>query len=145
MQALLRDQERFLPEYKARLALLIEMARQATIEPVLITQPALFGNAIDDVSSADLSRVAIEIYRKMDGQTAWELLEKYNDVTREIGRERHVKVIDLAAQLPKSSRYFYDYLHYGKEGAAKVSDIVAEELRPMLVEKWPAQSKHASN
>jgi hypothetical protein len=111
MQALLRDQERFLPEYKARLALLIEMARQATIEPVLITQPALFGNAIDDVSSADLSRVAIEIYRKMDGQTAWELLEKYNDVTREIGRERHVKVIDLAAQLPKSSRYFYDYLH----------------------------------
>jgi len=135
-QSILNGQERFLPEYESRLALLVNMTRQSGIEPVLITQPALFGDAVDDVTQADLSRVSIEIYRKIDGRTAWNLLEKYNDVTRKIGREQDVTVIDLAREMPKSSRYFYDYLHYGKEGAVKVADIVAHGLRPLLTAKW---------
>jgi lysophospholipase L1-like esterase len=144
-QAILHSQERFLGEYESRLVILINLTRQAGIEPVLITQPALFGDAVDDVTHADLSRVSIDIYRKMDGSTAWKLLEKYNDVTRKTGREQGVSVIDLASELPKSSRYFYDYLHYGKEGAAKVASIVASELRPMLTAKWPGQVRSASN
>jgi hypothetical protein len=104
---------------------LIVMARQNGVEPVLITHPALFGEAVDDVTQADLSRISVEIYRKMNGRMAWRLLEKYNTVTRKVGHKYQAGVIDLAARLPKSSRHFYDYLHYGKEGAAKVADIVA--------------------
>src|SRR5436190_20024648 len=41
-QAIVRSQEKFLPEYESRLALLISITRASGIEPVLITQPALF-------------------------------------------------------------------------------------------------------
>lgn len=140
-ESVLHGQERFLPEYEARLVQLIDLSRENGIEPVFITHPALFGDALDDVTWSDLSLVSVEIYRKMNGRMAWRLLEKYNDITRKVGRERRVGVIDLAAQLPKSSRYFYDYLHYGKEGAARVAEIVASELCPMLKAKW---SGHAT-
>jgi lysophospholipase L1-like esterase len=137
--SILDGQERFLPEYESRLVQLIHTARENGIEPVLITQPALFGEGVDDVTQADLSRVSVEIYRRMNGRMAWKLLEKYNEVTREVAHAHNAGMIDLARQLPKSSRYYYDYLHYGKEGAAKVADIVANELCPMLQSRWPDQ------
>lgn len=142
-QSLLQGLEKPLAQYESRLARLIKMTRQSGIEPVLITQPALFGEGVDDVTQARLDRVDIEIYKKMNGRVAWKLLENYNDVTRKIGREQGVTVIDVAAKLPKSSRYFYDYLHYGKEGAAKVAEIVGHELCPMLKAKWPEHAKGA--
>jgi lysophospholipase L1-like esterase len=140
-QSLLRGLDKPLAQYESRLARLIKMTRQAGIEPVLITQPALFGEGVDDVTLARLDRVDIEIHKKMNGRVAWKLLERYNDVTRKLGREQGVTVIDLAAKLPKSSRYFYDYLHYGKEGAAKVAEIVAHDLCPKLKAKWPEHAK----
>lgn len=142
-QSLLEGLEKPLAQYESRLSRLIKMTRQSSIEPVLITQPALFGEGVDDVTQARLDRVDIEIYKKMNGRVAWRLLERYNDVTRKLGREQGVTVIDLAAKLPKSSRYFYDYLHYGKEGAAKVAEIVGHELCPLLKAKWPEHAKGA--
>ncbi len=136
-QSLLQTQEKPLARYRSRMTRLIELTRRAGTEPVLITQPALFGDAVDDVTLAKLDRVDIEIHRKMNGGVAWKLLEQYNDATRTLGRELGVTVIDLAAKLPKSSRYFYDYLHYGKEGAAKVAEIIGTELCPLLKAKWP--------
>jgi lysophospholipase L1-like esterase len=139
-ESILEGQERFLPDYESRLVRLIQMARESDIEPVLVTHPALFGEALDEETEADLARVSVEIYRKMNGRMAWKLLEKYNDVTRKVGREYHAGVIDLAVQLPKNSRYYYDYLHYGKEGAAEVAAIIDRDLCPMLQSKWPEQA-----
>jgi hypothetical protein len=39
-----------------------------------------------------------------------------------------VQVIDLAHQLPKDSRYFYDFLHFTNDGALRVGDIVFDGL-----------------
>jgi hypothetical protein len=116
---------------------LMAVTRASGITPVLITQPALFGDATDDVTQADLGRVSIEIYRQMNGHIAWRMLESYNDVTRKLGQSQNIAVIDLARQLPKSSRYFYDYIHYGKEGAQAVGRIVEQSLCPTLKAGWP--------
>jgi lysophospholipase L1-like esterase len=134
---LINGQKPLLREYESRLSRLMGLTRAAGITPVLITQPALFGDAIDDVTQADLSRVSIEIYQQMNGRTAWKMLESYNDVTRKVGQTEKVAVIDLAHQLPKSSRYFYDYIHYGKEGAQAVGRIVEHDLCPALKASWP--------
>jgi lysophospholipase L1-like esterase len=139
-QHILQGQERFLPEYESRLVSLIDLTRHSGIEPILITQPALFGETVDDVTGTDLGRVSIEIYRKMNGRTAWNLLEKYNDVTRKVGHEYGVAVIDLARKMPKTSKYFYDYIHYGKDGAAEVANIIADNLCPILTAKGYAQT-----
>ena len=68
----------------------------------------------------------------------WEVLELYNDVVRQRGREAGVLVIDLAREMPKNSAYYYDLMHYTNAGAALVADIVAAQLTPFLAKKFPA-------
>lgn len=121
--------------YTARLERLADASRRAGIEPVFITQPMLLGSGTDDVTGVDLARVKINAER--DGQTRWKELELYNDITRRVGRERGVFVIDLARRLPKTSRYFYDAIHYTPQGAQAVAELVYGELAPLLRAKFP--------
>jgi hypothetical protein len=46
-------------------------------------------------------------------------------------------VIDLAREMPKSSRYYYDLMHFSNEGNDRLAAIVARELTPFLAEKYP--------
>jgi hypothetical protein len=56
----------------------------------------------------------------------------YNDVLRKIRSEYKVHVIDLARELPKSSKYFYDLYHYNNAGAEEVAKILYKELKPIF-------------
>jgi hypothetical protein len=48
-----------------------------------------------------------------------------------------VKVVDLARELPKSSRYFYDNVHYTNEGAERVAEIIYSSACPYLAKRYP--------
>lgn len=126
---------RFLPAYGDRLREHIRIARASGIEPIFLTQPALFGDAIDDVTGVSLGELnAFE----MRGSFAWELLDSYNEATRAVGREYGVLVIDLARRLEKSSRYYYDGTHYTNAGSDRASLLIDEELCPFLAVRFPA-------
>ncbi|HEX8773139.1 MAG TPA: SGNH/GDSL hydrolase family protein [Pyrinomonadaceae bacterium] len=126
----------YLKDYEARLSRIIDICRRAGIEPVFVTQPMLTGFGTDDVTGVDLARVkANGPYQT--GKMYWDLLEVYNDSTRHVGREKGILVIDLARQLPKTSRYFYDFIHYTPQGAQAIADILYQSLCPVL------QTKHA--
>ncbi len=125
--------QEFLPPYQARVRQLIQECRAHAIEPVFITQPALFGPGRDEATGVDLSHALIQPQR--NGQLAWEILELYNNTTRSTAKEENILVIDLAAQMRKSSRYFYDYFHFTNDGAQEVARIVAEGLTPEI-KKW---------
>jgi len=127
--------EPYIGSFATRLKRLIDISREADIEPVFITQPLLVGDAVDDVTKVDLA--AIKVDETRNGQMWWKLLEVYNDVIRKVGHDNNVLIIDLAKQLPKSSRYFYDYVHYTNEGAEIVTDIIFRSLSPMLSNKFP--------
>jgi len=94
----------YLQLFQDRLQRIIEVSRTNNIDPVLITQPLLAGDGIDDVTHVDLARVTTSPGH--NGKMYWDLLEAYNDVTRRVGREQNVQVIYLARKLPKTSRYF---------------------------------------
>jgi hypothetical protein len=126
-----RHRRQFLPGYEARLRKLLLATFAYGSEPVLITQTALYGDSIDDETGIDLARVKVG---EVVGLAQWQVLDAYNDVTRRVGRELGVLVIDLARRLPKSSRYYYDYHHYTNAGAEAVAEVVAEELRGKLGE-----------
>jgi lysophospholipase L1-like esterase len=128
--ALLKDhQDHYLRPYKARLEKLLAMCREHNILPVLVTQPVLYGEGVD------LSHRFVA--KDMDGVTAWQVLELYNGVTREVGREQGVLVIDAAREMPKNSASYYDLMHYTNAGAARMADIVAAHLEPLLAGKFP--------
>jgi len=77
----------------------------------------------------------VQVNGRGNGTLEWRLLELYNDVTRRVAVAQGLLLIDLARELPKDSRLFYDFLHFTNEGAAKVAEIVAQHLVPRLRER----------
>lgn len=138
----LDKQSELVKSYKARLLRLIESSRQAGIEPILLTQPSLVGKGIDPLTGINLETIFLddELSRKLHGETNgklyWLTMELYNQQTRDVGAEAGVKVIDLANLMPRNSLYYYDYIHYTNEGAAKISEILDEHLTPHLKENY---------
>ncbi len=106
---------------------IVKRCELAGIRCVLITQPVLYGVGIDELTGVDLETIPVG---EVDGWMQWRLLQEYNRVTVSVGEETKVLVIDLANQLPKSSKYFYDLTHYNKEGAKAVAEIIYSGVEP---------------
>lgn len=130
----LEKHKKYLMSYEMRLNKLIQISRGNGIEPIFLTQPTLYGYGVDDVTKTDLER----IYKREteNGKLAWKRLELYNDVVRQVGIKENVLVIDLAKEMPKSSKYYYDFSHYTNEGAEKVADIIFKYLCPFYAKKY---------
>jgi lysophospholipase L1-like esterase len=129
--------ERYVPAYASRVADLVARSRRLGIEPVLVTQPALYGNVVDPETKVFLGTLEVSAELGLHGALAWNLLELYNDAVRDVGREQGVLVIDLAHELPKTSRLFYDFVHFNNDGSAAVADIVTARLAPFLAARFP--------
>ncbi len=135
LNALLAEHRRlYLKPYAQRLQKLIGETREHGIEPVLLTQPMIYGNVIDQMSGADLARVDIG---GVNGKTSWEILELYNEVVRQVASQNQVLLIDLATAVPKNSRYFYDTFHFTNEGCQLVAEIIFKQLARFLSAKYP--------
>lgn len=122
--------------FQFRLRYFIRLARAHDIEPVLVTQPVLYGEGVDPETGVDLGNIQVG---DLSGADRWSILEMYNDTTRQVGASEGVWVVDLASELPKNSKYFYDFNHYSNQGAAKVAEIIAEKLSPFLARAFPAR------
>ncbi len=131
LAALLKEHSAGAKAYAKRLEGLISLSRAHGIEPILITQPLLCGKGRDPSTGANLE--LLEAGPEFGNCAAeWDVLQLYNDQTRELGARLHVTVVDLADQMPKDSRYYYDTAHYTAEGAKKVADIVYRDIcRPL--------------
>lgn len=135
MEATLNRHRQYLAGFTQRLGSIADRCRSNQIEPVFVTQPALYGAAIDPETGIDLAKV--DVNGRENGALAWRLLEMYNDVTRRVASAKDLWLIDLAREMPKDSRLFYDFLHYTNAGAARVGEIVAIHLDPHLRGRSP--------
>ena len=124
----------YIPAYGERLRAIATLTRSSGIEPVWMTQPALFGDDADPTTGVKLARVKVN--GRGNGHLEWRLLEMVNDETRRVAAEQGILLIDLARELPKDSKYFYDYLHFTNDGAARVGAIAAAQLGPHLQAKY---------
>jgi lysophospholipase L1-like esterase len=129
MQVQLDRQAVIAKQFRSRVQQLVQVCREAGIEPVFITQPCLLGDTTDDVTGVSMGTFP---FNEGNGRLTWEILQLYNDETRSICKEANVPVIDLAAQLPKSSRYFYDVYHFNNEGCRRVSEIIYQNLKSQI-------------
>ncbi len=124
-----KQQESLLPAFDGRIHQLLKLCRDNNIMPVYVTVPALFGDAVDDVTGVNLGTMAVS--DNENGHLKGALLEMYNQRILDL-RTEHVIVIDLAHELPKSSRYFSDFYHFTNEGAALVADLIHKDLMPVI-------------
>ena len=140
--------ETYLAGYRERVRALVESSRAGGAMPVLMTQPALYGPGRDPKTGVDLTRVLVQDDLRMGGRDvggglAWRILELYNDVVRDEARTLDVPLVDVARMLPKDGRYFYDFLHLTRAGAAAVGRITAGVLCPVLVHRFPQYRRGA--
>jgi len=126
--------EKYLQPYKKRLTSLIKICRENSLEPVFITQPLVFGEAIDPVTGVDLGKVGLQ---SLNGKTLWQILELYNQALRNTAAAHGVLLIDLAQEMPKTSEFFYDNYHFTNAGCVAVAKILDKGLEPFLGEKYP--------
>jgi len=125
--SILEAQTRYLNAFRERLTGLMDSCLNHGITPLLITQPSLFGGGIDSVSGSDLSYM--NLHDGTNGDLYWNRLELYNDVTRKLAHDKGIYLVDLAREMPKSTRYFYDAVHFTVQGCQKVAGILTRELR----------------
>jgi len=125
-----------LPFFAARLQRLIKVCRDHGIEPVLLTQPTLYGPDVDPVTGVNLATV--KLGEHLNGRLMFAIVELYNEVTRQAAQKNGVLLIDLARELPRNSAFYYDYLHYTEPGAREVASIVDRQLAPWLARRFPA-------
>lgn len=134
--------EKYVPAFEARLRRLLQVTRDHGILPVLLTQPVVYGKGKDAATGVDLGEIVVA--NGMNGAVGWQVLELYNDVTRRVGAEEGVLVIDEAREMPKDSRLYYDLMHFSNAGAEKFADIAARGLEPYLAKKFSKFTKPSS-
>ena len=139
-QAMLAEhRSHYLHTYGERLRKLVDLTRAAGMEPVLITQPVLWGEGIDPTTGRDLATLATQNLAGepgWNGASMWRLMELYNEQTRLVGAKKKVWVVDLARLMPKDSALFYDWAHFTAPGARQVAEIVSQELCPFLARRF---------
>ncbi len=123
----------YVDAYRERVRKLVDLCQGAGVEPVLVTQPVLFGDGIDP-------RTGVEIGDRdwgkgVSASFGWATLEVYNRVTLEVAQERGVHAIDLASAVPKDSSLYYDWVHFTNEGSRVVAELVAADLIEYLRNK----------
>ena len=131
-----------LPFFAVRVEKLIKICRDHGIEPVLITQPTLYGPGVDPVTGVNLATV--KLGNHCNGGLMFQIVNLYNEVTRQEAQTHRVLLIDLAREMPRNSAYYYDYLHYTEAGAAAVAGIVDRRLEPFLARRYPSFRKAAA-
>jgi lysophospholipase L1-like esterase len=132
-------QQPYLASFRKREMQLIDTCRRYGIMPVFITQADQFGYGTDTITQANLELFSMSPGK--NGKLEWQILEMYNDVTRQICKEMGADCIDLARKMPKNSLYFYDNVHFTNAGAAKTAAIVYDDLAPVLRKHFPQYSK----
>ena len=125
--------------YAQRLQQLIQLCRSNKIEPIFITQPSLMGEIKDNITGVDLG--SYKLNDSTNGNLYWRKVELYNNETVKVATDSGLLVIDVANQLPKSSTYFYDAIHFNITGCSAVAELIAKKLDPYLQEKYPAFKK----
>lgn len=118
--------EKELIEYKRRLNYLEGACRTYKITPVFISQPCLLKPGIDPMTQLHTSSYP---FAEHSGLYYYRGLEQYNNTTRQFCERRNVYFIDAAKLMPSSSEYYYDYFHYTNAGAAKLGQIIADEIK----------------
>jgi hypothetical protein len=119
-------EQKYLRAYELRIRRLIAISRENGIMPIFITQPSLYGNFRDDITGLNFEK---SVYK-------WEILELYNTVLRKCCEAENVFLVDIAKDLPKSSRYFYDWVHYTNEGSQKFGEILFSKVTPYLATQF---------
>ncbi|MEM7104568.1 MAG: hypothetical protein AAF502_15635 [Bacteroidota bacterium] len=125
----------FVSKFSKSLDLFISLCQINEISPVLLTQPLFLQDSLFEKSSPEVKKRFN--YSNENYSEFRKMVNSFNMVILSKADQQGVHVIDLAASIPKSNQYFYDYVHLTDEGSIKVAEFLAPEILK-IVEKTQA-------
>jgi lysophospholipase L1-like esterase len=123
--------EKILPSiisYRANLISLIQELQRQQIRPVFVTQPVLY-----DTTSYWKRLVGWQYnFNNRKGElsaaTYASMVFRFNETLRNVCREQHVELIDAEKEIPHTTEYFYDLMHFTERGAERLAEYIASRI-----------------
>ena len=110
-------------EFKSSITSFVEIVRAFGSKPILMTQFNRLKKEDDFVRS---------LYDKKSHNLDYNsfVLEykKFNEIIRDIAKEKGVLLIDLDRQIPPNNNYIYDAVHVNNNGSNLVAEIIAKTI-----------------
>ena len=111
-------------EFTASIRSVVHISRNWGIEPILMTQFSRI--RIDNPET----RAEYEKYPQPLTYLEYvKLLDRANEIIRQVAKEQKVVLIDLDKLVPSSSQFMYDSLHLNTEGSKLVAQIISGKMR----------------
>ena len=124
-----------LDEYRRNLTRLVRAAQERGVAVVLMTQPSLWRDDLDERERALLWWGGVGDFQapgaRVPFYTASALargIDAYNAVLLEVAAATGAEALDLAAAIPRDTSMFFDDMHFTEAGAARVAQVVAAGL-----------------
>jgi lysophospholipase L1-like esterase len=128
-----------LEEYRHNVERILEAAQRRNVEVLLLTQPAIWRDDLDEGAKALLWWGGVGKYKKGgEGNEYYSIgamregMDLYNLALLRICEQHRLLCLDLASRIPRSTDVFYDDMHLTEYG----SRLVAEQVAHYLLESW---------
>lgn len=108
----------------------VAIARSKRMEVLLATQPSLYR---EDLTEAQRQLLVFPLTHYFNGQrpslhSMIDGMRRFNDATRRLAGDLGVELVDLERQMPKTTDYMYDDVHYTRSGNEMVAGAFAEQI-----------------
>lgn len=102
---------------------------------VLLTQPTLWREDLSEEDQKLLWMGGVGDYQREPGHEYYspgalaEAMRRFNEATLAVCRERGLACVDLASEIPRTSKIFYDDCHFGHTGSELLAQAIAARLK----------------
>ena len=115
-------------QYRSSLLTFIEVSRSWAITPILMTQFNRV-NLDDPVFSVFFNKIT---NIGMTPETYIKTYKKFNEITRQIAKEKNVFLIDLDKLIPANYEYIFDTVHLNDQGSIYAANIISDHLKEII-------------
>jgi lysophospholipase L1-like esterase len=124
-----------LEEYRKNIRTIIADLKTMNVRPIFVTQPLLFDDSEKWKSVMGWEYAVGGKRGKLSAATYARLLDIFNQDLIRTCLADSVDVFDLASQIPHSSEFFYDSMHFNEKGAELVAEKIAHHINDNSVSR----------
>ncbi len=129
----LPDMTAILDEYEYQLRRIVALGRQHRKRLIFLTQPVLWSSDITPENEALCWSGVRPDGSYRTSATLAQAMGAYNERMKKVCADEGTELVDLAAQLAKSTATFYDDCHFNDAGSAHVAELASKAIRPLSV------------
>lgn len=118
-----------LDSYARNLNYFAEVVRNDGIELVMVNQPYLYSESNNSKVDWYMQRICTIKGSYPDLKSLIRGLKSFNHVTETISKDKQVNFLDLESQIPKTTEYFTDDVHFTEKGNQKVADVLLNYVK----------------